>query len=75
MLRPVVTYWGMVASFVLDGSLSENAFLKPRFSREMFIVFAQLRPILKDLRQQTDNPDFMANMEKVILNSAKSQAA
>jgi hypothetical protein len=73
MLRQVVTYWGMAASFVLDGTLSEKALLKPQFSQEMFIVFAKLRPILKDLRKQTDNPDFMANMEKMILNSAKSR--
>jgi hypothetical protein len=41
MLRQVVTCWGMAASFVLDGTLSENAFLKPRFSQEMLIVFAK----------------------------------
>ena len=39
----------------------------------MFIVFAKVRPILKDLRRQTDNPDFRANMEKVILKSANSR--
>jgi hypothetical protein len=59
----------------VDGTLTENAFLKLRFSQEMSIVFAKLRPILKDLRRQTDNPDFMANMEKVILNSQLPQAA
>ncbi len=57
----------------MDGTLTENAFLKLRFSQEMSIVFAKLRPILKDLRGQTDNPDFMANMEKVILKSANSR--
>jgi hypothetical protein len=57
----------------VDGTLTENAFLKLRFSQEMSIVFAKLRPILKDLRGQTDNPDFMANMEKVILTSANSR--
>ena len=35
-LRQVATYWGMAASFVLDGTLSEKAFLRPEFSGEMF---------------------------------------
>ena len=37
-LRQVATYWGMAASFVLDGTLSEKAFLRPDFSGEMFTI-------------------------------------
>jgi hypothetical protein len=68
-LRQVVTYWGMTASFVLDGTLSEKALLNPKFSSEMFTVFAKVHAFLNDLRSSTDNPDFMANMEKVISRS------
>ena len=68
-LRQVATYWGLAASFVLDGTLSEKAFLRPEFSDEMFAVFAKVHPFLKQLRARTQNPELMANMEKVILSS------
>ena len=68
-LRQVPTYWGMAASFVLDRTLSERAFLDPEFSREMFTIFSKVRPFIQELRKQTENPDFMGNVEKVILKS------
>jgi hypothetical protein len=68
-LRQVATYWGMATSLVLDGSLSEKALLDAEFSREMFAVFAKVRPFLNQLRKRTDNPDFMANLERFILRS------
>jgi hypothetical protein len=68
-LRQVATFWGMAASFVLDGTLSEKAFLRPEFSGEMFAVFAKVHPFLRQLRARTYNPELMANVEKVILSS------
>ena len=68
-LRQVTAYWGMAASFVLDGALTERAFLNPEFSGEMFTFFAKVRPFLKQLRKRTGRPDLMANMEKLILKS------
>jgi hypothetical protein len=68
-LRQVAAYWGMAASFVLDGALSEKAFLSPQFSREFFTFFAKVQPFLKQLRKRTGREDLMANMEKVILKS------
>jgi hypothetical protein len=68
-LKQVTTYWGMATSLVLDGSLSEKALLNAELSREMFTVFAKVRPFLNQLRKRTDNPDFMANLEAFILRS------
>jgi hypothetical protein len=68
-LRQVATYWGMATSLVLDGSLSEKALLNAELSREMFTVFRKVRPFLNQLRKRTDNPDFMANLERFILRS------
>jgi hypothetical protein len=72
-LRQVVTFWGMAASFVLDGTLTEKAFLRPDFSDEMFAVFAKVQPFLKQLRARTQNPEFMMNVEQVILNSKEAR--
>ena len=68
-LRQVATYWGMAASFVLDDTLKEKTFFEPAFSQELFTVFSKVRPFLKELRQRTNNPDYLANVEKVIFQS------
>jgi hypothetical protein len=67
-LRQVATYWGMAASFVIDRTLSEKAFLQPKFSDEMFEVFAKVHPFLEQLRERTGNPEFMGNVERLILS-------
>jgi hypothetical protein len=72
-LRLVATYWGMAASFVLDQTLSEKAFLQPEFSAEMFVVFAKVHPFLKQLRRRMRNPEFMVNVQRVILNSKEAR--
>jgi hypothetical protein len=68
-LRQVTTYWGMAASFVLDGTLGEKTFLRPQFSSEMFVMFAKVQPFLKQLRDRMHDPEFMANIEQLILDS------
>ena len=72
-LRQVATFWGMAASFVLDGTLGEKAFLRPQFSGEMFVMFAKVQPFLKQLRDRTHNPEFMANIEQLILTSKEAR--
>lgn len=72
-LRQVPTFWGMAASFVLDGTLGEKAFLRPQFSGEMFVVFAKVQLFLKQLRDRTHNPEFMANIEQLILTSKEAR--
>jgi hypothetical protein len=49
-LRQVISYWGMAASFELQGTLSESVFLEQTFSGEMFVSYAKVRPFLKELR-------------------------
>jgi hypothetical protein len=68
-LRQVSGYWSMAASFVLHGALSEDLFLQPAVSGEMFMIFAKVHPFLKDLREQAEDPQMFANIEKVITNS------
>jgi hypothetical protein len=68
-LRQVATSWALAASLVVDETRSEKAFLNFAFSQELFTVFAKVRPFLKESRRCTDNPDFMAHVEEVILHS------
>ena len=65
-LRQVPGYWELAASLVLHGTLNETLFLEPAFSGEMFLIFAKIHPFLKDVRERTQNPRMLANVEKVI---------
>lgn len=68
-LRQVSSYWGMAASFVLQGSVSEELFLRPAFSGEMFVTFAKVYPFLAELRQKLDDPEVFLDVEKVIMST------
>jgi hypothetical protein len=39
----------------------------------MFLIFAKLHPFLKDVRERTQNPRMLANVEKVIKKSKAGQ--
>ncbi len=65
-LRQVGGYWGMASSFVLHGALSEELFLQPAFSGEMFVMFAKVYPFIKELREKLEDPEVFLNVEKVI---------
>ena len=73
-LRQVVSYWTMAASFVLQGTLSEAAFLDPAVSGEMFAVFAKVQSFLGELRKRLGKPEFLLSVEKVIQQSSKGRA-
>ena len=64
-LRQVAGYWGLAASFVVQGVLNEDLFLQPGFSGEMFLLYAKIHPFVKDLRQKLNDPEAFLNVEKV----------
>jgi hypothetical protein len=68
--RQVAGYWGMVASFLKNGVLNETLFLDPSFSGELFLIYAKVAPFLKELREKSQNPMLMANLESAILSEA-----
>jgi hypothetical protein len=68
-LRQVGGYWSMAASFVLHGALSEELFIQPSVSGEMFLIFAKVHPFLKELREKMGDPHMFENIEKVITGS------
>ena len=68
-LRQVGGYWSMAASFVLQGALSEELFIQPAVSGEMYFLFAKVHPFLKELREKMGDPHLFGNIEKVITKS------
>jgi len=68
-LRQVGGYWSMAASFVLQGALSEELFIQPAVSGEMYFLLAKVHPFLKELREKMGDPHLFGNIEKVITKS------
>lgn len=65
-LRQVPGYWSIAASFVLEGALNEELFLRPSFSGEMFVIFGKVYPFLEELREKVGDEMMFADIEKVI---------
>src|SRR6266581_2833868 len=68
-LRQVGSYWGMAASFVLNGVVSEKLFFQVSFCGELYFIFAKVRPFLPELREKMNNPDLFLTIEKAIQGS------
>jgi len=68
-IRQVAGYWGIAASFVLQGALDEDLFLVPGFSGEMFIMFAKLYPFMEELREKLGDPEAFLDIEKVVMRT------
>ena len=64
-LRQVGGYWGMASAFVVQGALSEDLFLQPAVSGEMFLMFAKIYPFLKELREKLGDPECSATSKKL----------
>jgi hypothetical protein len=65
-LRQVMGYWGIAASFVLQGVLNEDLFLQPAFSGEMFLIFAKVQPFIGELREKMSDPHIFQSIEKAV---------
>ncbi|HXZ40028.1 MAG TPA: hypothetical protein VEG68_04760 [Terriglobales bacterium] len=72
-MRQVGGYWNLAASLALAGTVSEDLFLEPSFSGEMFLIFAKVQPFLKELRNKMKNPHIFANVEKLITGTKKGR--
>ena len=46
--------------------MNDDLFLDPRFSGEMFFIFAKVKPFLAELREKMKSPGIFGNVEKVI---------
>ena len=71
-IRQVLGYWEMAASFVVHGVL--NAALAHDTLQEMYFVYAKIKPYLPKLREMTNSPDFVINMEKLAESTEETRA-
>lgn len=61
--RMVVTYWDMVASFIVSGVLNETLFFQS--GRELLFVWERVRELVPQFRQSFKDPTVMRNLETV----------
>ncbi len=66
--RMVISYWDMVASFIVTGVLNKELFFQS--GRELLLVFERLRGVLPSIRETYKDPTYMGNLEKVGLEFA-----
>jgi hypothetical protein len=72
-MRQVLGYWGIATSLVNRGALNRDLFLEPSFCGEMVLIYAKVKPYLKDLREKTKNPQLLGGIESVIMSSKSSR--
>ncbi len=63
--RMVVSYWDMASSLVNHGAIDEEMFNDA--NGEHIFVFSKIEPFLEDVRQTIYNPNYLANLEKLVM--------
>jgi hypothetical protein len=67
--RQVLSFWENAASLVLNDVVHPGLFFA--WNGEMVFVYAKLKPFLKELREKTENPTFLAGVEKAVNSSSE----
>lgn len=65
--RMITTYWDMAASFVNHGAIDEEMFADA--NSEYLVVFSKIEPFLEELRGIMQNPNYLKNLEKLIMKA------
>jgi hypothetical protein len=63
--RMVASHWETAASFVNNGGIDERLFLEG--NTEHVVVYAKLQPFLAEVREAIGEPDYLANLERLVL--------
>ena len=63
--RMVASFWDMASSLVLNGGIDEKLFLDA--NTEHVFVYAKIQPFLAEIRQLFGEPDFLINLEQLVL--------
>ncbi len=63
--RMVASHWEVAASFVNNGGIDERLFLEG--NTEHVVVYAKLQPFLAEVRETIGEPDYLANLERLVL--------
>ena len=62
--RMVVSYWDMACAMVNNGAIDEELFNQT--NGEHVFVYMKIEPVLQEIRNLFDNPEFCQNLEAVV---------
>lgn len=62
--RMVSSHWEVAAALVNHGGIDEKLFLES--NSEHLVVFAKLQPFINEIRETIGEPDYLANLEKLV---------
>lgn len=63
--RMVASHWEVAASLVNNGGIDEKLFLDA--NTEHVVVFAKLQPFIAEIRETIGEPDYLAQLEKLVM--------
>lgn len=63
--RMVTSHWEISAALVNQGGIDEKLFLEA--NTEHVVVFAKLRPFINEIREIMGEPDYLLNLERLVL--------
>jgi hypothetical protein len=69
--RMVTSYWDMACSFVNHGAIDEQMFNDA--NGEQNFVFAKIEPFIAQLREMSNNPGYLAHLEKLVMRQPEAQ--
>ncbi len=70
--RMITSYWDMAASFVLNGGIDEKMFLDS--GSEYIFVYSKIQPFLAEIRQLFQEPDYLINLETLVMKTPNIEA-
>jgi hypothetical protein len=65
--RMVSSHWEIAAALVNNGGIDEKMFLDA--NTEHLVVFAKLQPFVAEIRETIGEPDYLANLEKLVMRA------
>jgi hypothetical protein len=69
--RMITTYWDMAASLVNHGAIDAEMFADA--NSEHLVVFSKIEPFIGELRELMDNPHYLLNLEKLIMQMPEAK--
>jgi len=65
--RMVSSHWEVAAALVNNGGIDEKMFLEA--NSEHLVVFAKLQPFLAEIRETIGEPDYLAQLERLVMKA------
>jgi len=70
--RMITSYWDMASSLVLNGAIDEKLFLDA--NTEHVFIYAKIQPFLAEIRQMSQEPDYLINLENLVMRVLNVEA-